>query len=178
MSVFLENHIIVLYCFIFFGKILEVAVSTVRIVLINRGEKVKGSILAFFDILLWVLITGTVLAGFQNDWLRLIIFAIAFSLGNFVGSWIEDKLAFGLSSIQVIVPECAEAQLIADKLRENNFAVTIVQGQGKDGCRELMILHLKRKRIPNAVHIIKEELQNAVIVVNDVKNIHGGFIRK
>ena len=80
MDFLMENNIWV-YLFIFFGKILEVSVSTVRLVLINRGERTKGSILAFFDILLWVLITGTVLAGFQNDWIRLVIFAAAFAIG-------------------------------------------------------------------------------------------------
>jgi uncharacterized protein YebE (UPF0316 family) len=52
---FLTESSVWIYFFIFFGKILEVAVSTVRLVLINRGERVKGSVLAFFDILLWVL---------------------------------------------------------------------------------------------------------------------------
>ena len=66
MMDFLMGNSIWVYLFIFFGKILEVSVSTVRLVLINRGERTKGAILAFFDILLWVLITGTVLAGFQK----------------------------------------------------------------------------------------------------------------
>lgn len=175
---FLTESSIWIYLFIFFGKILEVAVSTVRLVLINRGERVKGTVLAFFDILLWVLITGTVLAGFQQDWIRLLIFAAAFAIGNYVGSWIEDKLAFGLSSIQVIVPECEEGHLVAETLRVNNFAVTVLKGQGKDGERELLMLHLKRKRIPKAVQIIKSELKNAMIIVNDVKSILGGYVRK
>jgi uncharacterized protein YebE (UPF0316 family) len=175
---FLMGSSIFVYLFIFFGKILEVSVSTVRLVLINRGERTKGSILAFFDILLWVLITGTVLAGFQNDWLRLVIFAAAFAIGNFVGSWIEDKLAFGLSSLQVIVPECEETQSVLDTLRARGFAVTVMHGEGKDGERKLLMLHIKRKRIPQAVHIIKSYLSDAMIVVNDAKNIFGGYIRK
>jgi hypothetical protein len=41
-----------------------------------------------------------------------------------------------------------------------------------------MFLHLKRKRISQAVEIINANLENAVIVVNDSKVIHGGFIKK
>ena len=41
-----------------------------------------------------------------------------------------------------------------------------------------MFLHIKRKRISQAVDIIKSNLENAVVVVNDSKIIHGGFIRK
>jgi len=177
MGIF-EQGGIWIYLFIFIGKILEVSVSTIRLVLINRGERIKGSVIAVFEMLLWLLITGTVLKGFQEDIIRVFIFALAFAAGNYVGSWMEDKLAFGLCSVQVIVPDCEQSSDLAARLRENNFAVTEIKGRGKDGERELMILHIKRKRIREATNIIKENLQNAVIVVNDSKIIHGGFIRK
>jgi uncharacterized protein YebE (UPF0316 family) len=167
-----------IYVFVFFGKIIEVAVSTVRIVLINRGERLKGSVIAFFEMLLWLIVTGTVLAGFQDDIIRCVVFAVAFATGNYVGSWVEDRLAFGLCSIQVIVPECSESLELVTKLRENHFAVTTVKGKGKDGERELLILHIKRKRIPQAVEIIKSNLENAVVVINDSKVVRGGFIKK
>ena len=146
MEIF-QTSSICIYAFIFFGKILEVAVSTIRLVLINRGERVKGSIIAVFEMFLWLLITGTVLNGFQKDMVRVIIFAIAFAVGNYVGSWMEDQLAFGLCSIQVIVPDCTTSKELMVELRANNFAVTSIKGQGKDGEREIMFLHIKRKRI-------------------------------
>ena len=177
MDILYESSIWI-YIFIFFGKILEVAVSTIRLVLINRGERIKGSIIAVFEMLLWLLITGTVLTGFKEDIYRILIFAIAFAVGNYVGSWMEDKLAFGLCSIQVIVPECSGSLELECKLRENSFAVTTVKGKGKDGERDIMFLHIKRKRILQAVDIIKSNLENAVIIVNDSKIIHGGFLRK
>ncbi len=175
---FLNEGSLGLYLFIFFGKIIEVAVSTVRLVLINRGERLKGSVIAFFEIILWLIVTGTVLSGFQDDLMRCVVFAVAFAIGNYAGSWLEDKLAFGVCSVQVIVPECEESHKLTAKLRENNFAVTVVAGCGKDGVRELLILHVKRKRIPQAVDIIKAQNKNAVIVVSDTKTIRGGFIKK
>lgn len=174
---FLQGSIWI-YLFIFIGKILEVTVATVRVVLINRGEKEKGAVIAFFEILLWLFITGTVLAGFQEDIVRVIVFAVAFSVGNYLGSWLEDKLAFGLSSIQVIVPEGDVSNELVKSLRSNDFAVTIMKGSGKDGVRDLMVLHLMRKRIPAAVNLIESQLNNAVIIVNDVKTAHGGYIKK
>ena len=175
---FLQGSNIWIYLFIFFGKILEVAVSTIRLVLINRGERIRGSFIAILEMLLWLFITGTVLTGFQKDIFKVIIFALAFAVGNYVGSWMEDKLAFGLCSIQVIVPECSGSLELECKLRKNSFAVTTVKGKGKDGERDIMFLHIKRKRILQAVDIIKSNLENAVIIVNDSKIIHGGFLRK
>jgi uncharacterized protein YebE (UPF0316 family) len=175
---FFKHPSVWLYLFIFFGKIIEVAVSTVRLVLINRGERVKGAVAGFFEISLWIVVTGTVLVGFQEDLIRCVIFAFAFALGNYVGSWLEGKLAFGLCSIQVIVnkDECAEC--VVQELRNNGFGVTMMEGEGKAGKREILLLHLKRKRIPAAISLIKSRLENAVITVNDVRVINGGFIKK
>lgn len=175
---FLTQPSIWLYLFIFFGKIAEVAVSTVRIVLINRGERVKGSITGVIEIALWLLVTGTVLAGFQEDIIRCVIFVVAFALGNYVGSWMEGKLAFGLCSIQVIVNKDESADALVEELRKNEFGVTMIEGTGKTGPREILLLHLKRKRIPAAISLVKSKLDNAVITVNDVRVVNGGFIKK
>ncbi len=174
----LKQPSIWLYIFIFFGKIIEVAAATVRIVLINRGERLKGAITGFFEVSLWLLVTGTVLVGFQTDIIRCLIFAVAFSLGNYAGSWLEGKLAFGLCSIQVIVNRNCQADELVRELRENGFGITMIEGEGKDGRREILMLHLKRKRIPAAISLIKQRLCDAVITVNDVRVISGGFIKK
>lgn len=175
---FLLGNSVWVYLIIFFGKIAEVAVSTLRMVLINRGERVKGSILAFFDILLWLLITGSVLSGFGDNFAKIIVFALAFAAGNFLGSWLETKLAFGISSIQIIMNESDIVNIMLENLRANSFAVTSIDGQGKDGNRKLLIIHIKRKRIPQAVKIINDISPDCVIAVNDVKAIRGGYLKK
>mgnify|MGYP000032395888 FL=1 len=175
---FLTGSSFGLYVFIFFGKIIEVAVATVRMVLINRGERLQGSILALADILLWLLITGTVLTGFQEDIWKVVVFTVAFAVGNYIGSWLEGKLAFGLSSIQVIVPHEEDIQCLLESLWAHNFAVTVIEGEGRRGKRKILLIHLKRKRISNAVRLVQDKMENCVITVNDVKVIRGGYIKK
>lgn len=167
-----------LYLFVFFGKIIEVTVATVRIVLINRGERLMGSIIAVFEVSIWLVVTGTVLADFQHDLMKCLVFALAFACGNYLGSWLEAKLAFGLGSIQIIAPDNDGTNRLIDELRDNDFAVTVVEGEGKDGKREILILHLKRKRIPAALKVVKQRLGDAVVTVNDVRVVNGGYIKK
>ena len=177
MTAIFDNSIL-LYFLIFFGKLLEVSVSTIRIVLISRGDRIRGAIIAIFESALWLLIAGVVLIGFQDDPLRCLMFVAAFALGTYLGSLIEEKLAFGLCSIQVIVANELIAKELMCKLREEGYAVTHLRGNGKDGSRELLILHLKRRCIPHAVDQINSSLDNAMITINDTKIIRGGFIKK
>ena len=54
----------------------------------------------------------------------------------------------------------------------------MLHGEGKDGERKILMLHLKRRKIRDAVRIVKSHLSDAMIVVNDARNIFGGYIRK
>lgn len=173
---FLTSDSVWMYLFIFFGKIIEVSVATIRIVLINRGERTKGSIIAFVEIVLWIFITGTVLADFRNNPLKIVVFSLAFAIGNFVGSWLESKIALGLSTIQVIT--CNPHEELVNTLRANNLAVTVMDGEGKEGPRKILLIHLKRNRIASTVKLINKTSANCVVSVSDVKMLRGGFIKK
>lgn len=175
---FLSGSSFWLYAFIFFGKIIEVTVATVRMVLINRGERLQGSILALADILLWLLVTGTVLKDFQHDYMKAAVFVVAFAVGNYVGSWLESKLAFGLSSIQVIVPAGHNIQCLLEALWAHRFAVTVLEGEGRNGKRKILMIHMKRKRISDAVRLVQGKIKDCMITVNDVKAIRGGYVKK
>lgn len=167
-----------IYFLIFSGKILEVTIATIRIVLITKGQRVAGALIALLEISLWLAVTGTVLSGFKDDIWRSVVFVLAFAAGNFLGSWLEGKLAFGLASIQVVIPENEIGDGLVVLLRNSGFAVTVVKGDGKDGKREVLFMHVQRKRIPEATKAIKTQLKNALIVINDSKIIHGGFLSK
>jgi len=83
----------------------------------------------------------------------------------------------GLSSVQVITKESAGHEL-AELLRSHNFGVTIIKGEGRETMREILLIHMKRKRIKEAVDLINSQLDNAVVIVNEVKAVRGGYIKK
>jgi len=175
---FLTGDSIGLYFVIFFGKIAEVTVATLRIVLINRGERTKAAFIAFVEILLWITITGTVLAGFQSNFLKIIVFAFAFALGNWIGSWLENTIALGLSTIQLIINDFSILQHLLDELRANNVAVTVLDGEGRNGSNKVLLIHLRRKRITQIVRLVNKIAPYSMITASDVKVLHGGFIKK
>lgn len=173
---FLTSNSPWVYVIIFFGKIVEVTLATLRIVLINRGERTMGSIVAFFEVTAWIFITGTVLAGFIENPLKAVVFAIAFAIGNFAGSWLENKIALGLSTIEVITTE--DSAELKNALRAQNIALTSMHVEGKDGSRELLKIHIKRVRTKQVLKLINEYLPTSVVTVSDVRVLKGGYIRK
>lgn len=166
------------YLLIFVAKILEVSLMTLRTVLITRGEKVYGSIIGFFEVSIWLYLVSKVLVGINEDPIRMVVYALGFACGNYLGSILEEKLALGLLTISVIVSE-TDGDTLAEKLRECNVGVTKIKAEGINENRTILMVHAKRRRKNEIIKLIEETHVNAVISVTDTKTIYGGYgIRK
>lgn len=163
-----------LYLFILFAKIIEVSISTVRIVLITKGEKKIGAFIAFFEVLIWVYIASTVIQNISQDPLKAVFYSLGFAIGNYVGSILEEKIGLGLSEVQIIVKEERGFQL-ADEIRTQGFAVTLVHGEGKNNPRSILIMFVPRKRVKSLVKFVQDAEKNAVITVSETKPVYGGY---
>ena len=176
IETFAKGSTIWVYLFIFIGKILEVSFGTLRIVLINRGERTIGALIAIVEITLWLVIASSVLAGFKDDFLKGIVYAVAFAIGNYIGSWLDELLAFGLSSMQVVMPDLESAKEAEARLREKGFGMTTIDVHGRDNDRSMLIMTMQRKRLPEAIAILEEQCNGAVVTVSDIKTQRGGYL--
>lgn len=166
------------YIYIFFGKLLEVSLGTLRMVLINRGMRAVGAIIAFIEIMLWLLVASSVLAGFSTDFWKGIVYALAYALGNYLGSLLDDVLAFGLSHVQVIIPDQLTASLAAEQLRSKGFGVTLVDVRGMESGHTMLMMDMKRKRLNEVLQFLHQTQENCVITVSDIKTQHGGYLKR
>ncbi len=175
---FFNGNSVWTYLFIFSGKVVEVSISTLRVMLINRGERVKGVIAAIFEYALWLFVTGTVLSNFQSDALKIVFLIAAFAAGNFVGSWIEEKLAFGVCTISVYTNSVDEARKLAVILRENGHAVTLMDAEGiNEAEREILTLTVHRKNSQDVLKLINDNNPNAMVTVENMADVKGGFMK-
>jgi uncharacterized protein YebE (UPF0316 family) len=95
-----------------------------------------------------------------------------------MGSLLEEKIGIGLSQVQIIVKK-EHGPRLAKELRDQEFAVTVVHGEGRNLERNILFMYVKRKRIKLLLDIIKEKQENAVVTVMDTKPLYGGYgIRK
>ena len=163
-----------IYILIFFAKIIEVALMTIRTVLLTKGHKVFASVIGFIEVVIWILAVSTILGSITDDPLKIAVYAGGFSVGCYVGSWLEEKLALGLVTIQIIV-ELDEARRLAEILRSQEIGVTIVEGEGKVKKRGILMAHTQRKLQSKMLKIMEENSIQGVISTTETKVIHGGY---
>lgn len=173
-SEFLNSTLFSMYLMpllIFFARIMDVSIGTVRLIFVARGMRVLAPVLGFFEILIWIVAIGQIMENL-NAWYYYIAYAGGFASGTWVGIWIEDKLAIGMVSIRVITR--SKADELEAALRENNFAVTTIMGEGSKGPAHIIYLLVDRRLLGSVVRSIKRYNPRAFYVVEDVRFVKEG----
>ncbi len=166
-----------IYILILLAKILEISMGTFRNVMIIKGERAIGTIIGFFEVLIWLLVVSSVLTNIKEDPIKLLVYSLGFAIGLYVGSKIEEGIAIGNVRVEAIV---AADHDMADELRKSGYGVTVVDAHGMNYERQLLILNIRRKIAPQAVEIIRKLDSEAVITIYDIRPVNGGYglIRK
>ncbi|WP_052297463.1 DUF5698 domain-containing protein [Flexistipes sinusarabici] len=99
---------------IFVARICDVTIGTLRIIFVARGMRYFASFLGFFEILIWIVVVAKVMGNEVNMYAYL-AYAAGFSVGNFIGISIENKIAMGNLIVRVITGK--DAYVIINDLR-------------------------------------------------------------
>ena len=154
--------------FIFFARILDVSIGTIRIMFVSKGYRGKATFLGFVEVLIWIIIVAQIFTNLDN-WLNYIAFAAGFATGNYVGMYIEEKMKMGVQIYRIIVNQ--ENSGLAEELMNRDFRVTVVPGEGKHGPVKVLFTVAKRKRWQELSEVVNKFAPNAFYSVEDVKKV-------
>ena len=160
---------------IFFSKIVEVTIGTMRMILINKGFRKPGTLLAIFEIILWVFIASRVIMGITETPMKGIIYSLGFAAGVYVGSMLENRVGVGKLLIHVIV-DPKDADTIMKTLRAAGHGITSIDAHGKDSSRTVLMIFANRKNKNAIIDLIESLNSKALIVANEVSIIQGGTV--
>ena len=160
---------------ILLSKIIEVTISTLRQILINKGYRRQGTLLSFVEILLWTFIASRVIMGIAEAPIKGIVYSIGFSVGVYLGSRIEEIIAMGRVLIQIIITK-ENSNVVIDNLRQKGYAVTTMEAQGRDSKKTVLMIFANRKGKEEIIDEIVRFDETAMIITNDVTTLMGGTI--
>lgn len=166
---------IVLPLIIFFSRLGDVSLGTLRHVFISKGYRKIVPLLGFFEVLIWILVIAQVMKNLNNIACYL-AFAGGFATGTYVGLLIEERLALGLQVIRIITNQNCDALLEA--LKHENHGVTVVDAQGAVGPVKMVFTIVKRKNVQHLVSVIRQHNPTAFYSIEDIKNISQGVFAR
>lgn len=172
---FLDTYPYLLPIIIFFGRIIDVTLGTLRIIFVSKGEKSKAPIIGFFEVFIWVVIISQILTR-ANDMVAYLSYAAGYATGNYVGILIEKRIAFGIILCRVYTSK--PGFKLVNLLSLKGFGATLIRGTGSVKEVDIIETVIERKQLKAVVNQIMEFDKEAFYVVEDVRTRERGIFPK
>lgn len=167
---------VVLPLLIFFARICDVTLGTLRIIFVSKGLKYAAPFLGFFEVLIWVIAISQLLSNL-GTWVSYLAYAGGYATGNFVGMRLEEKLAIG--TLLVRITTAKHGRTVMQILNSNGFGATLIEGEGSTGKVDIIQTVTSRKHIKKVEKLITQYDSSIFYTVEDVRMVrHGVFPSK
>lgn len=161
---------------IFLARIVDVSLSTVRIMLVVRGQRLLAAAIGFCEIAVWLTAASRVLQSVHEP-VQFLAYCGGFAAGVYVGQRVEERMALGIAAVQVIPHRGEVAEALADALREAGYGVTVLTGEGRSGPRKVLLVTARRKGIPQLIGTARAFDPEAFVTVLEARHALGGTMR-
>ena len=161
-----------IYIIIFVLKIIESFTSTISTILIIDERRIMGSILSFIQVIIWFIIIKIALEN--NTILIALVYALGYSIGSYLASFITTKYSKKKLLVQVITSK----EEVFEVLKEKGYSGSIVNSSGLYGSENYIIYSfINNKRKKEIITIINNIDHNAFITINQNKELINGYFK-
>ncbi len=164
---------VVIPLLVFCSRIIDVTIGTARVIFVSRGYKAMSAAAGFFEVLIWLLAIGQIMKNLSNP-ICYIAYAGGFALGNYIGITLTEKMSLGTVLVQVMTNRDASALVAA--LKESEYGVTTVQGQGAFQPVKLVFTIVSRTHLNNVLRIIQTHNPKSFYSIHEIGSMAKGFV--
>ena len=168
---------ILLLCIkIFFVRVFDVALGTVRMLFTVKGKRFVASTIGFIEMLIWFLIVKEALnTDLTSIWIA-VSYAGGYALGTLLGSYLSERLISGMVTVQAILSSANDE--VVTMIRKAGYAVSVLDVKGQDDRPKYLLLIEVNKKRQNAIRkLIKELDARAFVIINDSKTVYNGYFQ-
>ncbi len=160
---------------IFFARILDVTIGTIRIILIAKGHKYLAPVLGFVEVLIWIIAIGQIMENLDN-WMCYLFYAGGFAMGNYIGMVVEEKIALGIVGLRLVTVKPA-TELVSE-LSQKGYGVTYTSAQGTQGPVNILFVTVSRKDLNFLIDLVNKFNPGAFYTVEDIRFVNKGIFKK
>ena len=167
---------VILPLLIFLARVCDVTMETIRIVFISKGIRVLAAVIAFFEIVIWLLAVEVVMKDLTNI-ANFLAFALGFAMGTYVGLVVEEKLSLGMVILRIVTAD-ESRDAIVSSLQSDNHGVTCMEAQGSRGSVTMILSLVNRSEISRIMDCIDRINPKAFFSIEDVRYVNEGVFRQ
>ena len=160
---------------IFLARVSDVSLGTLRMLMLVKGRRLNAAAIGFFEALIYVNALGRVLNQLDR-WECVLVYALGFAAGNYLGIFLEERMALGYAGVEIIVQ--SESDGLVQYLRENGFGVTVSEGWGMDGPKDILTMIVPRRQMTKLMTLVNDHDSKSFTIVMDARKTMGGFYQR
>ena len=172
---FLDQYPFLLPIMIFFGRMIDVTLGTLRVIFVSKGAKNIAPFVGFFEVLIWIIIISQIFAR-ANDWIAYLSFAAGYASGSYIGIMIEKRIAYGVVLFRIYTQK--NGTELVQKLNQKNFGATMIRGEGSVNQVHIIETVVDRKQLKSLEQLLTDFDPNIFYVVEDVRMRQNGIFVK
>lgn len=158
---------------IFFARVLDVGLGTIRVQFIMRRQKLLAAATGFVEILIFILVVSRVIQDIQN-WPYVLAYACGFATGTLLGMTISEKLSKRMLHATVIYHGSLDT--VEAGLRSEGFALTRYEGVGRDGPVHVLDVVCVSDGLGRLTELVTRLEPRAFLFSQELNGLHGGYI--
>jgi uncharacterized protein YebE (UPF0316 family) len=161
---------LILPLLIFFGRIIDVSIGTIRTIFVTKGFRKIAPFLSFFEIMIWLLVARQVLTDLSNI-VAYFAYAGGFATGTYIGMKIEERLSVGKVMLRIITG--VEPNNLIKELKTEKYGLTIVSAKGSEGEVKIIFSVMEKAQLKKALEILnKYHPYDSFYTIEDVRYAH------
>ena len=163
---------------IFFARIIDVTLATLRTVYSVKGKTLLAGLIGFIEATIWFIVVKEALNTDIESVFIVISYAGGFATGSILGTFVSKKFVNSLIKVEVITTKAPPDNI--EKIRLEGFGVSVLDilDETKDIDKKMLIITLNSKHLEELKRILRHIDRNAFVVVNESKIVQNGFIKK
>ena len=163
---------------IFFARIIDVTLATLRTVYSVKGKTVLAGVIGFIEATIWFIVVKEALNTDIQSPFIVMSYAGGFAAGSILGTLVSKTFVNSLVRVEVITAKATPENVEKIKLEGFGVSVLDIMDNDDDIDKKLLIITLNSKHLDELKRILRHIDRNAFVVVNESKIVQNGFIKK
>jgi uncharacterized protein YebE (UPF0316 family) len=149
-------------------RLADQSLGTLRALLVSRSKPYHAALIGLVESAIWIIAVSKVIQNVADP-ILIAGYAAGFAAGTILGSYLENIIGVGSMVVKVFIPN--ESNNLANILRDNGYAVTVINGEGRDGAVKIYWCIVTRKKLNKVLKIINKNNPQAYITTEAVNPI-------
>lgn len=159
---------------IFFARILDVSMGTVRTMMTVKGKTITATVIGFIEVTIWFLIVKDALNSESNSFWIVVSYAGGFACGTYIGGMLSKRFIKSNLGIQIIIKR--EHSELIDVLRNAGYAVSVIDVEGYNSENKCMLfLEIPSERLLKLEALVNSYDEKVFMTISETKYVRNGY---